>query len=229
MNILAIDTSGPILSVALDAPGGTRLAERDAGTRHSELLMELVDSLFTEAGIKSEDLKLAACMKGPGSFTGLRIGYAAAKGLSLALGIPFAAVPTLDCMARRLLTRPGIVLPAIDAKKKRFYAALYRDGKRLGPYLDAEPENIARVIEDERLNRGEKVILTGPGAETLYSLLAKNTESIEIDPLFRGGNSANLLEIIRENSILYTENDYSGPIYLRKSDAELAAKHKTGV
>ncbi|AEF83460.1 tRNA (adenosine(37)-N6)-threonylcarbamoyltransferase complex dimerization subunit type 1 TsaB [Leadbettera azotonutricia] len=228
MNILALDTTGSVLSAALSSPDGTRHVEIDAGSRHSELLMELIDWLFKSAGLKKEELELVACMKGPGSFTGLRIAYAAAKGLSLALGIPMAAVPTLDCIAYPFSIWPGLAIPCIDAKKSCFYAALYRGGKRLTDYLDASPETLAEAIagtHDETLLK-EPIALCGPGAEMLFPLIARileKPERLAIFPLFRRGNSLSLLELVQMNDILhYREREFSGPLYLRKSDAELS-------
>ncbi|GHU67180.1 tRNA (adenosine(37)-N6)-threonylcarbamoyltransferase complex dimerization subunit type 1 TsaB [Spirochaetia bacterium] len=226
MNILALDTAGPVLSVALSSPDGTRNVEIDAGSRHSELLMDAVDWLFKSSGLKKTELELAACMKGPGSFTGLRIAYAAAKGLSLALGIPMAAVPTLDCMAYPLSVWPGLVIPCMDAKKQCFYAALYRSGKRLTEYLDASPGALAEAVftAETQSNGDGPIILCGPGAEMLFPLLAVHLkEKLSIYPSFKRGNSLDLLELFQKNVILeYREGEFSGPLYLRKSDAELS-------
>jgi tRNA threonylcarbamoyladenosine biosynthesis protein TsaB len=222
MNILALDTAGSVLSAALSSPDGIRHAEIDAGSRHSELLMDVVDWLFKSAGLKKEELELVACMKGPGSFTGLRIAYAAAKGLSLALNIPMAAVPTLDCMAYPLSIWPGLVIPCMDAKKHCFYTALYRGGKRLTEYLDASPEALAEAITARRNQPDEPIILCGPGSEMLFPLLS-GKEKLSIYPSFKRGNSPDLLELVQKCSILdYKEGVFSGPLYLRKSDAELS-------
>jgi tRNA threonylcarbamoyladenosine biosynthesis protein TsaB len=222
LNILALDTSGSVLSAALSSPGGLRYIEIDAGSRHSELLVGLIDTLFKSAGMKPKDLEAVACMKGPGSFTGLRIGYAAAKGLSLALGIPLAAVPTLDCMAYPHSAWPGLVLPSLDAKKGRFFTAFYREGQRLGDYLDAPPEAISGMLETFRAGREEKVILTGPGGELLFSKLP-SPGGLAVDPSSKRGRAFELLDKLRKNTILnYKEDEYSGPLYLRKSDAELS-------
>ena len=85
MNILAIDSAWDVLSAALAIGDETFFIEIDAGLRHSELLMECADTLCKTAGISPTDLKMVACMKGPGSFTGLRIGYSIAKGIAMAL------------------------------------------------------------------------------------------------------------------------------------------------
>jgi tRNA threonylcarbamoyladenosine biosynthesis protein TsaB len=229
MNILALDTSDSVVSAALSSGEGTGHIEVRSGFRHSELLMELIDRLFKTAAIKQDDLELVACMKGPGSFTGLRIGFSTAKGLSLALGIPLAAVPTLDCMAYNLSIWPGIVLAVIDAKKGCFFSGFYRDGKLLSGYLDASPVRILEELNALRLSSGEPIALTGPGAPLLLEKL-ENLEGLKkkpgaflffLDPAFRRGKALELVEIIRRYNIIGGEDIYSGPLYLRKSDAEL--------
>ena len=178
MKILAIDTATAVLSLALKTETDSWYFEADAGLRHSELVMDGIDLLMGKAGLHPADLSGVACMGGPGSFTGLRIGFSLAKGLALALGIPFVPVPTLDCVAYPFAAWPALALPAIDAKKNAFFCALYRDGRRLGQALDAEPAEIAAAIR-AALCSGEStpnprlypVLLTGPGAEQLYERL----------------------------------------------------------
>ena len=153
-----MDSSQELLSVALAAENNVWYTEIDAGPRHSELLIECCDSLLKTAGLGQNELNLVLCMKGPGSFTGLRISYAAAKGLALALGIPMLALPTLDCLAHPLSVWPGIVLPAIDAKQSRFFAALYRGGTRLTDYMDSSPEALTDELAKARLFPEEKII-----------------------------------------------------------------------
>ena len=229
MNILALDTADQVLSAALETGNGIFYTETDAGARHSELLMECADGLCKTAGLNPADIGLAACMKGPGSFTGLRIGFSAAKGLCLALGIPLLAVPTLDCLAYPFSEWPGLVLPAIDAKKGCFFAALYRGGTRLTDDMDATPEILARETARVRLSAEELLLLTGSGAELLGSRLAAliPPEYTRFDPEPRRGKARELLEIVK-NGIIIEYDKFSdingintGPVYLRKSDAEL--------
>ena len=121
MNVLAFDTATSVLSVALSSNDGTLNIEIDTGLHHSEMLIEVTNELLNKANLKPQDLNLVACMRGPGSFTGLRIGFATAKGIAASLNIPFISVPTLDCMAFSHSVWPGIVVPVIDAKKKMFF------------------------------------------------------------------------------------------------------------
>jgi tRNA threonylcarbamoyladenosine biosynthesis protein TsaB len=241
MNLLAIDTATEQFSVALAADSNTAapaawLFEADAGLRHSEMVMDIIDMLLDKAALKPQDLSGVVCMGGPGSFTGLRIGFAIAKGLALSLGIPFAAIPTLDCLAWPFSAWPGIVVPAIDAKKGAFFCALYRGGKRLCPDMDAPPDEIARAIS--AAPSPGPILLTGPAAPMLYEKIymyekVYNPETkLDINPGkgLRWGNAQTLLHIAREtNCITQCNTDPScGPVYIRKSDAEIRNESTNG-
>ncbi|MDR1948012.1 MAG: tRNA (adenosine(37)-N6)-threonylcarbamoyltransferase complex dimerization subunit type 1 TsaB [Spirochaetaceae bacterium] len=229
MNILAIDTATAVLSVAVSAgERGFRYFEAAAGNRHSELLPEIIDYVIKNAGLCPADLEVAACMRGPGSFTGLRIGFASVKGMALALGIPMVSAPTLDCMAFPLSFWPGIVIPLIDAKQHRYFTALYRGGERISDYLDAETGDI--ILRLERVRAAEAgaadppVLLSGPDAPMLLpGLISRFGEgAVVLDPAHAGGKARELLAISAKYSILNKgDAPGSGPLYLRKSDAEL--------
>ena len=233
MNILALDSSQETLSAALGINSSSInnkdnvfYIEVDAGPRHSELIMECVDRLFALAETRPDKLDLVACMKGPGSFTGLRIAYATAKGLAAALNIPMKAIPTLDCLAWHLSAWPGMVIPVMDAKQGRFFTALYMHGKQICPYMDASPKTLIEEAAKAGLSHDEKVILTGPGADLLLPLLTDTAAHLPrgifaIDPLFRRGRARELMEIAKGVTITGTEDFESGPLYLRKSDAEI--------
>jgi tRNA threonylcarbamoyladenosine biosynthesis protein TsaB len=238
MNILALDTATAILSLALETERGLWSFQADAGPGHSEILMDALDMLMKTAGLPPGELGGVVCMRGPGSFTGLRIGFSTARGLACSLGIPFASVPTLDCMAFSLSPWPGIVLPLMDAKKNRFFTALYRGGRRLSDYMDAETalirekilQALAAVPPEER-----RVLLTGPDAEAARREFDKIPLPREgpspalpedfycLDTEFRRGWARNLLKIAKNVDILNSNEAeiHSGPEYLRKSDAEL--------
>jgi len=232
-NILAIDTATTIFSVALGTTEGSWYFEADAGTRHSQLLMEIIDTLFNKAGLKPADLSSIVCMKGPGSFTGLRIGYSCAKGLALGLNIPFFAVPSLDCMIYPYSAYPGLVIPVIDAKKNSFFCSLYLAGSRLTDDMDADTETIIHAInkafyEQMPENKQEQVLLVGPDADKFHQKLSENgflgkKPEFFLNPGHRKGSAKELLAIAKNGNIsdnIVTDIN-SGPEYLRKSDAEL--------
>ena len=222
-SILALDTSQELISAALGARGEKWYLEIDAGQRHSELLMEAVDSLCKLSAFDKSSLELVCCMEGPGSFTGLRISYACAKGIALSLGIPLAAVPSLDCMAAHLSSWPGIVIAAMDAKQNRFFSSLYINGSRKGEILDADCDTIIQEIESAKAAYlpPENIILTGAGAKLLYSQLNDSIKNLYVDPLYRRGRAGELLELVKNDTVSKIKDPGSGPLYIRKSDAEI--------
>ncbi len=220
MIALALDAATDLLSAALLTDDGVYYMEIDAGLRHSERLLEMTDALLASARLAPSALGLVACMKGPGSFTGLRIGMSAAKGIAASLGIPLFAEPTLDCIYASRAAWPGFVLPLIDAKKGRWFAAVYADGERLTDYLDAAPEELAAHLAGDR-----PVLLTGcdapRAADALSPFIAPGR--LRVDSAHRRGAARELLlsAIDRYGRIGSGDGDSIGPEYLRKSEAEL--------
>ncbi|MDR0400373.1 MAG: tRNA (adenosine(37)-N6)-threonylcarbamoyltransferase complex dimerization subunit type 1 TsaB [Treponema sp.] len=236
--ILALDTAAEVLSAALSDGDRYWYREAGAGLTHSELLPDLMDGLLRDAGLGPEALEAAACMKGPGSFTGLRIGFSAAKGLALALGIPFIACSTLDCAAYPWTPWPGLVLPLLDAKKGRFFSALYAGGRRVSAEMDADPESLAACIRSQDRQNPEggrsAVLLTGSGASLFLSRVRAEggegrawpedlLDRLRLDPLYKKGRALELAAVAKKQAIINNEGDdmSSAPEYLRKSDADL--------
>jgi tRNA threonylcarbamoyladenosine biosynthesis protein TsaB len=222
VNILGFDCAGKTLSAGLLTDTGFYAAEACGKQNHSERIMDMADYLLKTAEITPRELSAAACMKGPGSFTGLRIGFSAAKGLSLSLGIPLVSVPTLDCMAYSWSFFPGLVVPLIDAKKNSYFTALYRGGNVIGPYLDAGLDKIASLIT-ENLAPGEGVFLTGADAESALPFLsAALPGKITVDPFGNRGKVWELLNRAKTDMVVHkAASRDEGPLYIRKSDAEL--------
>lgn len=228
MNILAIDTATDILSVALETNQGLWFMESDAGLHHSERLLSMIDAVLSQSNSKKEDLHLLACMEGPGSFTGLRIGFATVKGMAAALGIPFIAIPTLDCMAYSWKLWPGYVLPVIDAKKNCYFWACFSQGKRLTEYMDAPLSDALSYLQNNPAT--SPVLLTGPDAEKAQGLFeqdfVQHGASIQFirDCWFRNGKAKELLVLAKNRFTIEGRGseDSKGPMYLRKSDAELS-------
>jgi tRNA threonylcarbamoyladenosine biosynthesis protein TsaB len=228
MNILAIDAATAILSLTLQKGDNYFQYNADMGFRHSELIMPGVDRLFDEANLKPADLDLVCTALGPGSFTGLRVGMATAKGICAGTGTPFVAVPTLDVLAQDFSLFDGITLPIIDAKKKRVFSALYRKGVRLTDYNDISPEDLLAQV-DEKSKKKENIILTGPDCELLRAFVEKreDSERFLFDRQCRQGKGLELLTLGRE---LYEKRGAdtmdTGPLYMRKSEAEISLEAK---
>ncbi|MBC7342439.1 MAG: tRNA (adenosine(37)-N6)-threonylcarbamoyltransferase complex dimerization subunit type 1 TsaB [Clostridia bacterium] len=132
MLVLGLDTATKALSVAI-AEAGQVVVELYLNTdgRHAVRLLPLIDQALKWAGVSMAEIGAVAVSAGPGSFTGLRIGMATAKGLCQALGKPIVGVPTLDVLAANAAGFDGLVLPLLYARQKQVYTALYQTG--LGP------------------------------------------------------------------------------------------------
>lgn len=218
MNLLAIDASASFLSLALDTGNSVYQFNADADMKHSELILTCIDNLVREAGLAPGDIGGVICTAGPGSFTGLRIGFSAAKGLALGLNIPFAAVPTLDCIA---LPFSELTMPVIQARKNSFFYALFHGG-RLQADTEASSGEIAQVIT-------EKIRLAGPGAQALYESLAIEKQKILTAVFDKHGYAKELLEIAKTKKIFennVTEWYFMGPDYCWKTDAEISFQEK---
>jgi tRNA threonylcarbamoyladenosine biosynthesis protein TsaB len=215
MTTLAIDGATEILSVALMTGSGWSDACLDLGLRHAESLMGLVDSCLKAAGIVRADLGLVACAKGPGSFTGLRIGMAASKGIAAGLGIPWVAVPTLDALAWGHDWFGGAVAPVIDGKKGRVYTAVYLGGRRVSDWLDIPLAKLAALLDTY-----PEALVTGPDAE-LFRVFAMERSGFRIDERARmpAARAVALLGLKAFTSGGPSSPD-EGPFYLRPSEAQ---------
>lgn len=216
MRLLAVETSTLAGGVALLE--GERLRGEyllDVSATHSERLMPAIDRLLGDAGWAASDLQALAVAVGPGSFTGLRIGLSVVKGLALALGIPVAAVPTLDAMAAALPFANLPVCPVLDARKGEVYACLYRwDGRamrREWEYLALTPDDLAARIT-------EPVVLVGDGAHLVQTPHARPAPPHRRLPSPGAVAVLGVERLARGHSVAAAELI---PIYLRPSEAEL--------
>ena len=223
MLVLAFDTSGSRGSVALMA--NQRLQAEftlDSATSYLNRLLAHIDHLMRETGNTIQAVNLIVVSRGPGNFTGLRLGLSTAKGLALAVGCPVVAVNTLDALAANLPFAELPVCPLIDAKKNEVYAAFYQNrpagGPRRSDYLLLSPEALAAHLT-------QPVILTGPGLERYGSLFQEKLgdQAIFPPPEFRhvrAGVLAGLgLQQFAAGNI--PDLDTLTPFYLRPADAEL--------
>lgn len=127
MYILNLETATRNCSVALAKNGETILCKEIAeiGFSHAEKLHVFIEEIIKEANINFSDLKAIAVSKGPGSYTGLRIGVSAAKGLSFALNIPLISIDTLLALTKQVSIEKGVIIPMIDARRMEVYSAVF--------------------------------------------------------------------------------------------------------
>lgn len=153
MKILSIDTSSAVCSVALLENGKTlKVISTNSEKEHSQTLMPMIKKLFEETNLTMDDLNLLACSRGPGSFTGIRVGIATAKALSDAKNIPISGVDSLKALAYGVLIKKGKkdckILSLIDAKNENVYCSVYRvNNGNLSLYKNPEIMNISDVVE----------------------------------------------------------------------------------
>jgi tRNA threonylcarbamoyladenosine biosynthesis protein TsaB len=191
--------------------------------KHSELVMEIINEQMEKADMKPADLNGILCMGGPGSFTGLRIGFSIAKGLALSLNIPFVPVPTLECIAYSAI---GLSLPVIQARKGAYFYSLFNDGRRITEDSDGTISQITEaIIKNTRENKN--INIPGPAAEEIYDTLGEDLRAFCICSCNSKGYAAELIKLAKNKDLFYTDNTaylYSGPEYIRKTDAEINLK-----
>jgi tRNA threonylcarbamoyladenosine biosynthesis protein TsaB len=208
--ILAFDTTADILQVTLKDNGKIYENIRRLGLRHNELLLPTIDALLKEAELTIADLDLIVCPRGPGSFTGLRIGMSCAKGLAAAYNTPIAAVDTLKAHAWKFRFSPVPVIPVLDARKKRIYTAVYEQGSLITKILDIAPVALLEYIQKD-----EPVILCGSHPQ-LAAEFFPNAQVFQSEGLGLGLIETGLEEF-SQNGPLSAD---AGPNYYRKSEAE---------
>lgn len=221
MNVLAIDTSTSMLGIGLQTDEHYFEMNQDVGLHHTENLLTEVQVLLAKAVISVEKLDLIVVSKGPGSFTGLRIGLSTAKGLSFGTGIPLVSVPTLDMHAFGQSITSTLVVPVMDARKKRVYAAFYKHGKVRGEVLDIKPDLLLQEMSEYN-----PILLTGPFAAELIKIGRNSeipSENLILDPLHAAPKTFALLhkgiEMFHQRG---GDEKRSGPLYIRPSEAELS-------
>ena len=224
MKILAIETSAKSVSAAV-VEGGVPLASayQNMGLTHSRTLMPLVDGMLSAAGLRVRDMDLLAAANGPGSFTGLRIGVSALKGLAWALEKPCCGVSTLAAMARNLAHMEGLIICAMDAQRNQVYNALFlaQDGVLTRQCPD-RAIGLAELVEEIK-NRPEPKFVVGDGAGLCYNYLLEQDVPCRMAPpqlvMQNAVGVALAAEEMAAAGQVTTARDLL-PVYLRLSQAE---------
>ncbi len=227
INILAIEAAAKTAGAAVLSKGEI-LAEQstNGALTHSETLMPMVRRTVEASGLWKEDLHLIAVTVGPGSFTGLRIGAATAKGLAFALAVPIMPLCTLEVLAYGAAGFSGLLIPMMDARRSQVYAAIYRtEGGRL--VCEREPEAApAEALCDAVRGRTEDVLLLGD-ASLLYMDRFRDrlgAQRVRIAPAhirqLRASSSAALALLKFSEGVSPVPSDQLKIAYLRKPQAE---------
>ena len=221
MNVLAIDSSGTVASVAImnadDLVGEFTIHNK---LTHSQTLLPMIDAVFSMSGLRIQDMDAVAVSAGPGSFTGLRIGAATAKGLCQAAGLPIIPVPTLEALAFHMSDTNSLVCPIMDARRNQVYTGIYR-------FKDKKPHEIleqcAMSMDDliEKINElGQSVIFVGDGIEVFKEIIQSKLtiDHSFADPEKRLQRAANVASLASRHEKIPAKE--FAPTYLRLSQAE---------
>jgi len=225
MRLLAIDTSTKVAGVAL-MEDGRLVCETNlvSGRTHSERLMELVDGCMRLAGWKTGELDIVAAVAGPGSFTGIRIGVAAAKGIAEALGKPVVSVNTLEALAASFAGFGGVVAPMLDARREQVYCAVY--GGSLEEIMPPCAMGLYELLAFPAVTAAPSVLFAGDGAIAFHGAILNTlgSRAIFAPPhlmLQRAGAAAWLAHKKAISGMTMDAAELL-PIYLRKPQAEQA-------
>lgn len=224
MKILAFESSAKAASTALLADG-CLLAEytQNSGQTHSRTLMELAKNMLTNCGLQVQELDAVAVAAGPGSFTGVRIGMACAKGLAWGLQLPLYGVSTLEAMVRGAAYADGWYCACMDARKEQIYNAVFlrKDGKLV---RRSEDRAIAIAELAQELQQADAPIyLVGDGAKLVFDTLSQRELPLLLLPEhLRQQRAAGVALAAFEQSRAGQSADAAGlaPNYLRQAQAE---------
>ena len=224
MKTLALETSAKSVSVAV-TENGTLLAQayQDRGLTHSVTLMPLLDGMLKTAGLTLDDMDIIAVAQGPGSFTGIRIGVSAAKGLAWAKALPCCGVSTLEAMAYGVTDFEGVVVGAMDARRQQVYNALFRTENGRVTRLCADRAVAMELVAEELAAMPEPKLIVGDGAVLLYDFLQKAGIGCRLtSPLHRQQSAAGVAlaaEHLAAQGLTCSAQELQ-PVYLRLSQAE---------
>lgn len=226
MNILAFDTACSSGAVAIMKDDKiVAHTQLNIGLTHSEQLLPTIHSLMQMTGTSMDELDAVAITSGPGSFTGLRIGFSTAKGMALGLHKPLIPISTLDVLAQNGAGINGLVVPIMNARRNQVYTAIYQsNGAYLQRKSDYQAIGIAELLEEiKKIPDVTTVYFTGDGVDVFSEVIADSLGEVAV---FSEGSRkyvcADMLALLAMHESNNWEN-LSGmraePIYLRESEA----------
>ncbi len=232
MLILSLDSSAKAASVAL-MEDSKLLGEFfiDTAFTHSRTLAPMIENLLSVTGKTTEDIDLIAVSNGPGSFTGVRIGVAVAKGIAFVRDIPAMAISTLESMAYNLILTDCIVCAAMDARRNQVYNALFRVENGIVERLCEDRAISLSELKEEISQKycGERVIIVGDGAQITYNEFDEDVP-VELAPVNVIMQRASSVALSALSKIGRGETPIKAsellPSYLRLSQAERERKEK---
>ena len=212
MYILNIETTTRNCSVSLSHEGKTVLCKEiaEGGYTHAEKLHVFIEEVLQKGGVDFKDLTAIAVSMGPGSYTGLRIGVSAAKGLCYALGISLIAIDTLELLARNISISEGVIVPMIDARRMEAYTAVF--DKEYNKLCETKAE----VITEQSFQDIEGIIhLVGDGAAKCIETLIQDRFVYHNDVLYPSSKEMAMLSFNKHKKSDTVDVAYFEPFYLK--------------
>lgn len=224
MILLAFETSAKAASVAL-FDGENLLGEQyqNTGLTHSQTLMVMAEDLLKQCGKTAADVEAVAVANGPGSFTGVRIGAAAAKGFAWGRQIPLCGVSTLEAMALGMGVFQGYICPVMDARRNQVYNALFYVNQGVVERITPDRAIALADLKNELKNCKEFVFLVGDGSNLCYNSLLEEVSNLVLPPehkLHQRAVGVGLAALAMIQSGETAEAATLTPNYLRLSQAE---------
>lgn len=210
--ILNIETATKNCSVALAKNGKTIFCKElaEEGYSHAEQLHVIIDEIIKQSGVRFKDLDAIAVSYGPGSYTGLRIGVSAAKGLCFALNIPLISVATLQVLASQAQVTDGVIIPMLDARRMEVYSAIF------GTNLEMKREVQAEVITENSFETiTETVYFVGDCTEKCQSILVKSNFNFLEEVKYPSANEMSALSFQKFQNNNFEDVAYFEPYYLK--------------
>ncbi|MCK0178568.1 tRNA (adenosine(37)-N6)-threonylcarbamoyltransferase complex dimerization subunit type 1 TsaB [Flavobacteriaceae bacterium S0862] len=211
--ILNIETSTTNCSVSLSNKGETVVLKEDYNSNysHAERLHIYIDDVLKEADVSLNELDAIAISKGPGSYTGLRIGVSAAKGLCFALDVPLIAIPTLESLAHQVSTETGVIVSMLDARRMEVYSGVF-DANH-SQIRETQAQILNETSFNEYLESG-KVFFVGNGVAKTKELLT-HANAVFIEDKLPSANNMSQLAYQKYKKSDIEDVAYFEPYYLK--------------
>ena len=210
--ILNIETATKNCSVSLAKNGETILCKEIAeqGYSHAEKLHVFIEEIVKEANVNFSEIKAVAVSKGPGSYTGLRIGVSAAKGLCYALQIPLISIDTMQVLAKKVAIENGLIIPMIDARRMEVYSAIF--DKNYNKIKDVEAEVLT---ENSYQDFDQAIYFIGDCQEKCKKVLTKDNFKFLPEIIFPSANEMSQLSFEKFQNNDFEDVAYFEPFYLK--------------
>ncbi|MBQ3671859.1 MAG: tRNA (adenosine(37)-N6)-threonylcarbamoyltransferase complex dimerization subunit type 1 TsaB [Treponema sp.] len=223
MKALVIDSAASCMTICAKNENEKVSLSIDLGMKQSKKLLPAIDYVLKEVELAPKDLDYTALCSGPGTFTGLRLAFSALKAIELAHDVPVYGIRTLDAYAEPFLGFSSPVVSVVDAKKDQFFVSLYNNGTALLESADTNACDVCSEIKKHGLD-SRMIFVAGADAKIFAEKLLSIEPTLQLACFDEKIDVSQSLFNLAEKAMALGESplkDYDGPLYFRKSEAEL--------